>query len=147
VATVGQIGVPHGAVNVIPGRAEVTLDIRHQDDAVREAAIEELRALTAEIGARRVIGIAWSAISHQRAVACTPALVERVAAAVAATGTPVRRLPSGAGHDAVTMAGHTDVAMLFVRCAGGISHHPDEAVTEADVALAIDAATRFACST
>ena len=58
----------------------------------------------------------------------------------------MRRLPSGAGHDAVTMARYTDVAMLFVRCAGGISHHPDESVTEADVALAIDAATRFACS-
>ena len=52
-------------------------------------------------------------------------------------------LPSGAGHDAVTLAGVTDIAMLFVRCAGGISHHPDEAVEEADVALAIDAAARF----
>jgi len=40
----------------------------------------------------------------------------------------------------------TDTAMLFVRCAGGISHHPDESVTEADVALAIEAATRFVCS-
>ena len=55
----------------------------------------------------------------------------------------MRELPSGAGHDAVTMAGVTDIAMLFVRCAGGISHHPDESVTEADVALAIEAATRF----
>jgi hydantoinase/carbamoylase family amidase len=146
VATVGQLGVPHGSINVIPGRAALTLDIRHQDDAVREVATEELRALTAEIGARRQVAIAWSEISHQLATPCTPALVERVAEAVAATGSPVRRLPSGAGHDAVTMAGHTGAAMLFVRCAGGLSHHPDEAVTEADVALAIDAATRFVCS-
>jgi hydantoinase/carbamoylase family amidase len=146
VATVGQFGVPHGAVNVIPGRADVTLDIRHQDDAVREAATEELRKITAGIAERRGIGVTWTAISHQRAAQCTPALVERVAQAVAATGTPVRRLPSGAGHDAVTMARYTEVAMLFVRCAGGISHHPDEAVTEADVALAIDAAARFTCS-
>jgi allantoate deiminase len=146
VATVGEFGIPRAAVNVVPGRADVTLDIRHQDDAVREAATEELRALTAGIGERRELGVTWSAISHQPATACTPALVERVAEAVAATGTPVRELPSGAGHDAVTLAGHTGVAMLFVRCAGGISHHPDESVTEADVALAIDAATRFACS-
>ena len=55
----------------------------------------------------------------------------------------VRELPSGAGHDTVTMARVTDVAMLFVRCAGGISHHPDESVAEADVALAIEAAIRF----
>jgi len=63
----------------------------------------------------------------------------------------VRELPSGAGHDAMVMAHVTDVAMLFVRCAGGISHHPDEAVAEADVALAVEAATRFvrelACTT
>ena len=58
----------------------------------------------------------------------------------------MRELPSGAGHDAVTMAGVTDIAMLFVRNAGGISHHPDESVEEADVALAIEAATRFARS-
>jgi allantoate deiminase len=146
VATVGELNVPRGAVNVIPGRADVTLDIRHQDDAVREAATEELRAVTAEISQRREIGVAWSTISHQQATKCTPALVERVAEAVAATGTTVRRLPSGAGHDTVTMARYTDVAMLFVRCAGGISHHPDESVRLDDVALAIDAATRFACS-
>jgi allantoate deiminase len=90
--------------------------------------------------------VTWSTISHQDATLCTPALVERVAEAVAATGVKPRRLPSGAGHDTVTMARMTDTAMLFVRCAGGISHHPDESVTEADVALAIEAATRFVCS-
>ncbi len=57
----------------------------------------------------------------------------------------VRELPSGAGHDAVTLSGLTDIAILFVRSTGG-SHNPGESVTEADVALAIDVATRFACS-
>jgi allantoate deiminase len=59
------------------------------------------------------------------------------------TGVKVRRLPSGAGHDTVTMARVTDTAILFVRCAGGVSHHPDESVTEADVALALEAAVHF----
>jgi len=81
-----------------------------------------------------------------RATLCTPSLVARVAEAVRATGLEVRVLPSGAGHDTVTMAGVTDTAMLFVRCAGGISHHPDESVTAEDVSLAIEAATRFVCS-
>jgi allantoate deiminase len=85
--------------------------------------------------------------AHQPATPCAPALVERVADAVRATGSEARRLTSGAGHDAVTMARVTDVAMLFVRCAGGVSHHPDESVSVDDVALAIEAATRFACST
>jgi allantoate deiminase len=66
-----------------------------------------------------------------------------LAAAVAATGLEPLELPSGAGHDAQTLAEVTDVAMLFVRCAGGISHHPDESVTEADVAVALEAAVRF----
>ena len=146
VATVGELNVPRGAVNVIPGRADVTLDIRHQDDAVRERATARLQAETEEITQRRAVPVTWSTISHQDATLCTPALVERVAEAVAATGVKPRRLPSGAGHDTVTLARMTDTAMLFVRCAGGISHHPDESVTEADVALAIEAATRFVCS-
>jgi allantoate deiminase len=150
VATVGELNVPRGAVNVIPGRADVTLDIRHQDDAVREGAVARLRVETDEIAQRRAVPVTWSTISHQDATLCTPALVERVAEAVAAAGVKVRRLPSGAGHDTVTMARVTDTAMLFVRCAGGISHHPDESVSLDDVALAIEAATRFvtaSCST
>jgi allantoate deiminase len=143
VATVGELNVPRGAVNVIPGRADVTLDVRHQDDAVREAALRTLRGETEAITRRRDVPVSWSTISEQRATRCTPALVARVAEAVAATGIAVRELPSGAGHDAVTMARVTDAAMLFVRCAGGISHHPGESVTEADVALALEAAVRF----
>jgi allantoate deiminase len=143
VATVGEIGIPHGACNVIPGRVEATLDIRHQDDATRERAIAGLRAEADAICARRGVGVSWDPIAAHGATPCTAALVARLAEAVAATGVPVHELPSGAGHDAVTLAGVTDIAMLFVRCAGGISHHPDESVDEADVALAIDAATRF----
>jgi hydantoinase/carbamoylase family amidase len=143
VATVGEIGVPHGACNVIPGRVEATLDIRHQDDAVRQRAIATLREQTDQICARRGITASWSVIAEHGATPCSPELVARLAEAVAETGVEVRELPSGAGHDAVTMAGVTDIAMLFVRNAGGISHHPDESVEEADVALAIEAATRF----
>jgi allantoate deiminase len=143
VATVGEIGIPHGACNVIPGRVEATLDIRHQDDATRERAIAALRAEADAICERRGISVSWDPIAAHGATPCTPVLVARLAEAVAETGAPVHELPSGAGHDAVTLAGVTDIAMLFVRCAGGISHHPDESVQEADVALAIDAATRF----
>lgn len=144
VATVGVITVPDGAVNVIAGRAEATLDVRHADDDVRANAVAALRGQADAIAGRRGVRVTWAPIAEQPAVRCT--LADPLAEAVAACGVPVRRLPSGAGHDAVTMAEVTDVALLFVRCAGGISHHPDEAVDEADVALAIEAATRFACS-
>ena len=70
----------------------------------------------------------------------------RLERAAAAAGYPAPHLPSGAGHDAVTMAAVAPVAMLFVRCAGGVSHHPDEAVTAEDVAAAIDVLDRFLAS-
>ena len=77
------------------------------------------------------------------AVPCAAALSERLAAAVAATGRPVERLPSGAGHDAVIMASRLPVAMLFVRCERGISHNPAEAVTASDVAVAVEVVDRL----
>ncbi|MDA0181801.1 M20 family metallo-hydrolase [Solirubrobacter phytolaccae] len=138
VATVGTITIPGGAVNVIPGRVELTVDIRHADDAVRARGIEALRR-----EGRPDVDFEWQLIHAHDATPCSPALTERLADAV---GPGAHALPSGAGHDAVTMAAFTDIALLFVRCAGGVSHHPDEAVTEADVAAAIDAATRFAWS-
>jgi allantoate deiminase len=143
-ATVGVLRVPRAAVNVIPGRADVTLDVRHQDDGVRERSLARLRAETDEIARRRSVTATCSPVSDEPATRCTPALVDQMAEAVAATGVKVRRLPSGAGHDTVTMARMTATAMLFVRCAGGISHHPDESVSLDDVAMAIEAATRFA---
>jgi allantoate deiminase len=143
VATVGRLDVPRGASNVVPGRAELTLDVRHAEDTVRERAIAALRERTEKIAVRREVGVEW----EQRAVPATPcSLVAPLRRAVEAVGAPVRELVSGAGHDAMIMAGVTDVGMLFVRCAGGISHHPDEAVREDDVALAI-AATVRACTT
>jgi hydantoinase/carbamoylase family amidase len=143
VATVGRVEVPHSAANVIPGRAELTLDVRHAENAVRERAVAGLRERTEKIGVRRGVGVEW----QQTAVpttACT--LVAPLRRAVEAVGAPVRELVSGAGHDAMTLAGVTDVGMLFVRCAGGVSHHPDEAVRVEDVGLAIDATIR-ACTT
>jgi allantoate deiminase len=70
-------------------------------------------------------------------------LTELLAAAAADAGHAAPRLASGAGHDAAMMAAVTPVAMLFVRCAGGVSHHPDESVRAEDVAVAIDVTTRF----
>jgi allantoate deiminase len=142
-ATVGELGIPHGACNVIPGRVEGTLDVRHQDDAVRARALATLRAAADAICARRGIAVSWSLIAEHDATPCAPELVARLADVVRELGLPVQKLPSGAGHDAVTMAEVTDIAMLFVRSANG-SHNPDESVAEADVALAIEAATRFA---
>jgi allantoate deiminase len=139
VATVGKLSVEPGAANVIPGGATLSVDVRHLEDAVRVAAVERLHERASEIAHARGVSLRWQ-VRHTPAVACDPALTELMAHAV---GSDAVRLPSGAGHDAAMMASICPVAMLLVRCAGGISHHPDESVSVEDVAAAIDATTRF----
>jgi allantoate deiminase len=143
VATVGEVSAEPGASNVIAGRAVLSLDLRHGDDATREAARERLRERAAAIGAARGVQVDWSVVQETPAVACAPDLTDLLAEAVAGAGHRVERLPSGAGHDAAVMAAIAPVAMLFVRCAGGISHNPAEAVVLADVAAAVDITSRF----
>jgi allantoate deiminase len=143
VATVGAIAVEPGASNVIPAHASLTLDVRHLDDATRETACADLRARAEAIAARRGTAVAWTDVQATPAVACGRALTAELEAAVADAGVRVRRLPSGAGHDAAVMSRLCEVAMLFVRCAGGISHNPAEAVSAADVAVAIDVTSRL----
>jgi allantoate deiminase len=143
VATVGQIAVEPGAGNVIPARAALSLDVRHLDDGAREAAVADLRERAGAIAAARGCELTWTDVQATAAVACAPELTGALEAAVADAGVRVARLPSGAGHDAAVMSRLCDVAMLFVRCRGGISHHPAEAVTAADVAVAIDVTGRL----
>ena len=137
VATVGELDVSPGASNVIPGRARLTLDLRHADDEARGRAEGELRREVAAIAGRRRVEMAWRAIQGYTSTICDPSLTARLAAAVVANGVEYMRLTSGAGHDAVALAGLLPVAMLFVRCAGGISHNPAESVTVEDVAVAV----------
>src|SRR3954471_18279679 len=142
VATVGELTVAPGASNVIPGRVTLSLDVRHLDDAVRETAAADLRDEAETIAAARGVDLAWNGVQATAAVACSDRLADAFAAAVSDAGLPEVRLPRGGGHDAAVMARLCDVAMLFVRCAGGVSHNPAESVTAADVAVAIDVATR-----
>jgi allantoate deiminase len=143
VATVGRVSVQPGAPNVIAGTGAAFLDVRHAEDSVRARAVAALEARARAIASARGLGVMWDVRLDNPAVAMDPALTSRLADAVAATGLPGVRLPSGAGHDAVALAALCPVAMLFVRCAGGISHHPDEDVTAADAGAALDVLHAF----
>jgi allantoate deiminase/N-carbamoyl-L-amino-acid hydrolase len=137
VGTIGRLDVPHGAINVIPGRAELSLDIRAGDDATRDAAMADVLAEIERIAERRRVAIETVEVLRSPAVPCAPRLQALFAGAIERAGLPVRRLPSGAGHDAVMFNGVTEVGMLFVRCgAGGISHNPRETMTADDADLA-----------
>ncbi|HEV2027485.1 MAG TPA: allantoate amidohydrolase [Candidatus Dormibacteraeota bacterium] len=142
-ATVGRLEVHPGAANVIPGEVELSLDVRHADDAIRVDASRRILACAQDIAAKRNIAVAAHMLSENAAVPCAPRLVSLLSRVVEDAGQPVVRLPSGAGHDGVPMATLTDIGMLFVRCKGGVSHNPAEAVTAEDVAVAMDVVGRF----
>jgi allantoate deiminase len=138
VATTGRIAVSPGATNVIPGECIFALDLRAPDDALRDAAEQEIFAAFRQTAAQTATTLTATRLHAAPATACDPRLQACLAAAITATGLPVLQLPSGAGHDAMAVASLCPVGMLFVRCAGGISHHPDESVSESDVAIALD---------
>lgn len=133
VGTVGYIHATPGATNVIPGGAHFTIDIRAPTDTHRKRAVTEIVRQIEAIARRRQLALQLDVTHENRTVPCADWLKSQVAAAVAAEGYTVFELPSGAGHDGMAMVDIADVAMLFVRCRGGISHHPDEHVEVADV--------------
>ena len=134
VGTVGYIHAAPGATNVIPGEVWFTIDMRAPTDLHRKRAVAEVVRQIEAIAKRRQLSLQLDITHENRTAPCAPWLKQQIAQAIAAEGFSVFELPSGAGHDGMAMIDIADVAMIFVRCRGGISHHPDEHVelTDAD---------------
>jgi allantoate deiminase len=132
VGTVGTIEAKPGATNVIPGRVSFTIDMRAASDAHRKNAVADVVRQIEAIAKRRQLALQVDVTHENRTAPCALWLKRQVADAIAGEGFRVFELPSGAGHDGMAMIDIADVAMLFVRCRGGISHHPDEHVDAAD---------------
>jgi N-carbamoyl-L-amino-acid hydrolase len=137
VGTVGRFGVADGAINVIPKRCDLTLDVRSQDDGAVATALADILAEAESIAARRGVRLSARELLRAKAVPCAPRLQQLFAGSIERANLPVQRFASGAGHDAVAFDGFTDIGMLFVRCGnGGISHNPLETVTAEDAGIA-----------
>jgi len=143
VATVGKLELEPNAGNVIPGVVRMALEVRHGEDFVRNEAVKELLAQARSIAGRRNLQLESTLGLDQPAVPMDERLTAVLAGAIEAAGLPAKRMPSGAGHDAMVMAARVPAAMLFVRSPGGISHHPEETVLEEDVGAAIRAGREF----
>ncbi|MBM9403869.1 allantoate amidohydrolase, partial [Gluconacetobacter azotocaptans] len=145
VATVGRMEVGPGVTNVVPGEVAFSIDIRAGTDAARDRAADAVRRALGGIAARRQVSLGLELQQDLPATPCDAGLTALMGQAVrTATGEDAPRvLVSGAGHDAMVMARLAPMSMLFLRCAGGISHHPAEAVRDADVELALRAMTDF----
>jgi allantoate deiminase len=138
VATVGRMEATPGAVNVIPSGARFTIDIRSPSDGTRNGAVARLREAMEAVARRRGVGLRLDKSYDEAAAVCAPWLVEQLEAAVArAAGVRPHRLPSGAGHDGLAMVALCPIGMVFVRCAGGISHNPAESITPEDADVAV----------
>ena len=142
-ATVGTIAVAPGAPNVIPGEVTLSLDVRHPRDSSRRAALTLLLDVAKKIARQRKLSVEWQRTQDNRAVSCSPQLTALLEQSVRAVQHRSVTLVSGAGHDAVVMSALTPVAMLFVRCRDGLSHHPDEFAAPADLEIALRAVIDF----
>jgi allantoate deiminase len=143
VGTVGKLECLPGAVNVVPGKVKFTIDLRSPGDGARLAAAADLVREMQAICDRRGVHVKIAKTHEGKTAPCAGWLQAQIGEAIAAEGLPVRRLPSGAGHDGMAMIDLTDIGMLFVRCEKGISHNPAEAITLADAETGARVFLRF----
>jgi allantoate deiminase len=142
-ATVGKIEALPGVSNVIPGEVVLTVDVRHQLDSMRFAACERLRETATHAGESRGVAVEWEVVHDAASVPCSRELTNMLSKAARQHLVDVTELVSGAGHDAAILGDITPAAMLFIRCKGGISHHPEESASVDDVEVAIGVMNDF----
>jgi beta-ureidopropionase / N-carbamoyl-L-amino-acid hydrolase len=143
VATVGRIQAEPGALNVIPGRAVLSVEVRDLDAARIEAVFERIRARAVEISRARGVNIEFRDLEATAAPALTDPRIQRIIDSAAhALGLTTMAMPSGAGHDAQDIARLAPIGMIFVPSVGGISHAPREFTAPADIAHGVNVLTR-----
>ena len=143
VATTGQLRIAPGAINVIPGEAVFSLDLRAPDAARHDAALDAVLEAVRAVADRRGVRLRHEQIYRSAGCEMDAGLREALAGAIAAEGHPVRELFSGAGHDALSLQHIGPVGMIFVRCKDGISHNPAEHVDAPDIEAAARVLLRF----
>ncbi|MDT0596173.1 allantoate amidohydrolase [Glaciecola petra] len=143
VATVGAISNKPNAVNVISGSTDFSLDIRSNNDALRDEALADILRLCEQIANKRELTLKYQITHSASAVSCDESLIQGLCDATSACNIEPLKLISGAGHDAMAMADLCPIAMLFTRCDKGISHHPAEAIQAEDVEASLDVLFNF----
>jgi N-carbamoyl-L-amino-acid hydrolase len=133
VATVGRIELHPNLVNVVAARATLTVDLRHTDDDTLAQAEARLAAFCDELAVAEGVTITMAPLARFEPVAFDPAMIDLVEATASLLGHTVRRMPSGAGHDAQMLARICPASMIFTPSVGGVSHNPTEYTPLADI--------------
>jgi len=135
VATIGTVQVHPGAVNSVPSRVTLALDIRDTDPARRDRTMTLLRADIAALESRRHVKVTEELINADIPAVSDPHILATLEAVCAAEKVPFKKMVSRAYHDTSFMARVAPVAMIFIPCRNGVSHRPDEYATPASIAL------------
>ncbi|NLS14540.1 allantoate amidohydrolase [Vibrio sp. SM6] len=143
VATVGRLEVRPGAVNVVPGEVRMSLDIRSLSDEARDAVFDSLQELLEVEAAFHQLECQFEPTHNASAVSCNDEMTRSLNQLVTHYFGDSAPLVSGAGHDAMALAMRVPATMLFVRCKGGVSHHPDESIMTSDAAAALQVMAAF----
>lgn len=143
VITVGKLQVHPGASNSVPQRCVFTIDLRHPDNMARRDALSDLHETFIGIIGQRNLGIDWRPVQDNDATPCDPTLTGKLLDSLTAVTGSKLALPSGAGHDGVIVSKICPIAMVFIRCREGLSHHPDEYASPEDIGTGIDILIRF----
>ena len=138
VITFGRIEVFPGAMNIIPGKAVFTIDLRGPHNQILDNIMEEIKDIIIKATSKRNILYALEITNKLTNTVCSPSVIQRLEKSFENTQQKIFKLNSGAGHDTQEFANLTDVGMLFVRCVDGLSHNPMEDVYEKDLDVASD---------
>jgi N-carbamoyl-L-amino-acid hydrolase len=124
--TVGKCQIYPGAVNSIPSRVEMDVDIRDTDEQRRNRVLREIEQACSEVAARRKLHIRVTPINADAPATCAPRVINALVEAAEENGLPYKKMVSRAYHDSLFMARIAPVGMVFIPCRGGVSHRPDE---------------------
>jgi N-carbamoyl-L-amino-acid hydrolase len=133
VATVGRLELHPNLVNVVASTATLTVDLRHTVESTLQEAEQRLATLCAELAEREGVTIEATTLARFEPVAFDPDMIDLVEATARRLGHSVRRMPSGAGHDAQMLARVCPTSMIFTPSVGGISHNPSELTHPTDL--------------
>lgn len=135
VATVGMCDVFPGAVNSVPSRVRLSLDVRDIDEARRDKVLSDIASAGEAIAANRRVKITTEVVNSDAPAACSPEILEAIEAACDSEQASSKRMVSRAYHDSLFMARICPIAMIFIPCRNGVSHRPDEFSTPESIAL------------
>jgi N-carbamoyl-L-amino-acid hydrolase len=124
--TVGKCQIYPGAVNSIPSRVEMDVDIRDTDEQRRNRVLHEIEQACAQVAARRNLQVRVTPINADAPATCSPRVIDALVEAAEENGLPFKKMVSRAYHDSLFMARIAPVGMVFIPCRGGVSHRPDE---------------------